>query len=269
LAHMHAVIDLQPGSQPMALRRTLITTIGEMAALVGALTTLDRRDFVSGDSYLAMAMTAAKESENDDLLAFVLGIRAFHAAYSGHLRQGLDYAAGSVDYAHGRASHTTQGWLAAVASELHATDSDDYHCREYLDQSEAALAAAEGQDEQPWIGLGHFDTAKLRAYRGGDLARLGRHREAQAELTSALDALPSSALKHRATACVDLAEAHLALREIDEACDRAEQALGLTQRTHHADSLRRIQLIHQQARELDRQAAAVRLLGEHLLFAGR
>jgi tetratricopeptide (TPR) repeat protein len=266
---MNAVIDLQPGAQPADIRRDLVNTIGEMAALIGALTTLDRRDFGTGESYLVMGLTAARKSENDDLLAFVLGIRAFHAAYGGNLRQGLDYAEGGVSYARGRASCTTRGWLAAVASELYATDRDDYRCRSYLDQAEIALMSAEAEDEHPWVGLGIFDIAKLRAYRGGNLARLGQHRAAQAELTAALAALPTSALKHRATACIDLAEAHLALREIDDACTWAEEALGLTERTHHADSLRRIHLIYRRARAVAGRSAAVRSLGEHLLFADR
>jgi tetratricopeptide (TPR) repeat protein len=266
LAHMAAIIDLRPGSHPSAVRTPLVATIGEMAALVGALTTLDMRDFRRGEGYLTMALTAATETANDDLISFVLGVRAFHAAYSGRIRHGLDYVQGAVSYAVGRASYTTRAWLSAVASELFAADRDDHRCRMHLDQAEAALATAVESDDQPWIGLGVFDAAKLRAYRGGDLSRLGRHREAQDELTAALESLPTSALKHRATAYIDLAEAHLPLGEVEEACGRALEALELTARTRHADSLRRIKLVHDQASGVDDRAASVRLLGERLLI---
>ena len=43
LAHLAAVIDLRPGWQPSAVRTPLVAAVGEMAALVGALTTLDMR----------------------------------------------------------------------------------------------------------------------------------------------------------------------------------------------------------------------------------
>jgi len=217
-----------------------------------------------------MALTAATETANDDLASFVLGVRAFHATYRGRIRDGLDYAQGAASYAAGgRASNTTRAWLSAVASEIFAADGDGNRCRRYLDEAEAALAVAAEHDDEPWVGLGVFDAAKLRAYRGGDLSRLGRHREAQHELTAALDSLPKSALKHRATAYIDLAETHLRLNEIEEVCGRALAALDLTEHTRHADSLRRIKLLHARACGVDQKTAPVRRLGERLLvFAG-
>jgi hypothetical protein len=62
----------------------------------------------------------------------------------------------------------------------------------------------------PWKGIGAFSTAKLSAYRGGDLMRLHRYAEAQAQLLLALDQLDPVFAKHRCTAHIDLAAAYMA-----------------------------------------------------------
>ena len=268
LAHIEAVISLRPGSYPANVCSPLVETIGEMATLVGALATLDMRDFQHGGYYLGLAMNAAKEAGSKDLIAFILGVRAFHAAYGGgSVLDGIDYAEGGVAEAEatGGASHTTRAWLTAVASELHAAAGNDYRSRELLEKSQASLTDVQ-DGEPPWIGLGTFDNAKLQAYRGGAFNRLGRHRDAQTELRSALNALPRTALKHRATACIDLAEAHLPLREIEETCTWVTHAVELTAQTRHADSLRRIRSIYKQVSEVDSKAKCTSQLGEKLLL---
>lgn len=254
LAHIDAVVSLRPGAQPPPLRVSLISTLGEMAALVGTLSSLDMRDFQHGSAYLSMAITAAQESNNTDLLAFTLGARAFHAAYSGHLADGIDFAEGGISEGANGASSTTRAWLAAVASELHATNNDDYRCRTLLDSAKKNLHEDDGQT---WVGIGVFDGSKLRAYRGGNLNRLGRHKEAQVELTDALSSLPETAFKHRATASIDLAEAHLPLGGIEEACHWGIHALELTAQTQHAGSLERIKVLYRRARTVSRDGAAI------------
>jgi len=262
LAHIDSLVSLRPGAQPTTVRNSLVSTIGEMAALVGTLTSLDMHDYQHGNVYLSMALSAAKEAGNKDLLAFTLGARAFHSAYSGRLTDGIDFAEGGITEAANGGSVTTRAWLAAVASELHASNNDDYKCRVRLDDSREILRQ---EDDQPWVGVGLFNDAKLRAYRGGNLNRLGRYSEAQAELTRAIELLPTTAFKHRATASIDLAESYLPSEELTEACSWAIQALALTAQTRHADSLDRIRALYRQACAIDHRARPVKTLGEQLL----
>lgn len=265
LAHIDAVVSLRPGAQSPSVRASLVSTVGEMAALVGTLASLDMHDYRHGNIYLSMALSAAQEAKNKDLLAFTLGARAFHAAYSGNLDDGIDFVEGGLSEASVGGSPTTRAWLAAVASELHATDNNDYRCRTLLDDSREILRE---NDDQPWVGVGLFNDAKLRAYRGGNLNRLGRYVEAQSELAEALRELPTTAFKHRATASIDLAEAHLPARELEEACSYAIQALGLTNQTQHTGTLQRIKSLYRSARVIDKNFSSVRALGDRLLISG-
>lgn len=265
LAHLNAIVSLRPGAQSALARTSLITVLGEMAALVGTLASLDMQDVKRGNFYLTMAINAAREAGNADLLSFTLGARAFHAAYSGHLEDGIDYAEGGLEEARkGNASATTRAWLAAVASELHATKQNDYQCQRLLEESIRILSTREA--EEPWIGVGMFDASKLKAYRGGNLKRLGRYVEAQTELHNAFHELPITAFKHRATAAIDLAESYMLFGDIGTACHWAGTSLALTTQTQHVGSLNRIKQLHRGMRAVDHNAAAVRVLGEQLIM---
>lgn len=253
--HLQLVVELRPESQTSTIRRTLVSTIAEMAALIGTMWSLDRQEFAIGEQYLQLAARAAAEAEDRDLIAFVLGGRAFHEAYSGDLAAGLHCIENAQAMAARGASATNRGWLAAVASELHASAGMERECRNLLEAAAHHLSAT---DEGPWVGVGAFDSAKLRAYHGGAYRRLGRYREAEAELTEALDELAPSMLKHRCTALIDLAETHVLARDADRAATRALDALALAQRTGHEASIRRIRVVHQDLRAYSEHSAATR-----------
>lgn len=239
--HLQLAMSLRPGEQPSPVRRQLVATIAEMAALIGTMWSLDRREYTTGEQYLRLAARAAREVDDPDLEAFVLGGKAFHTAYSGDLRSGLHYVEGGRRVAERGNSGTNRGWLAAVSSELLASAGMERECQQLLEQAEGHLATP---DEHPWVGVGAFNHAKLRAYHGGAMRRLGRYKRAEHELTKALEELPASMVKHRCTALVDLAETYALARDADRAAGRALEALGLAERTGHKDSVRRIRNIH-------------------------
>src|SRR5687768_9223744 len=81
----------------------------------------------------------------------------------------------------------TQGWLAAVASEVHAVAGDAAASLAALDQAGHALDQADEDDEGSWIGIGTFNHAKLEAYYGVCYLQLGRPEDAVPALTRALD----------------------------------------------------------------------------------
>lgn len=255
--HLQLLVDLRPGQQTAAVRAGLVTALGEMAVLIGTMWSLDRREFATGEQYLVLAARAAQEAFNPDLEAFVLGARAFHEAYSGNLSAGLYCIDNARLVARRGTSGTNRGWLAAVASELHASAGDQRRCQELLEVAADCLSEAE---EGPWVGVGAFDSAKLRAYRGGAMRRLGRYGEAVKELTEALDELSPSMLKHRCTALIDLAEAHVLARDADQAAIRALEALTLAQRTGHEASVQRLRSVHRDLQSYAYGVGAVKQL---------
>ncbi len=127
---------------------------------------------------------------------------------------------------------------------MHATlgPGEEAACMRLLEMAQQQLA--EPLPSQPWKGIGAFDAGKLTAYRGGDLMRLGRYPQAQAELHAALAQLDPAFAKHRCTAHIDLATAYLQDGKVDEGVEHAVNALDIVAVTRHADSLRRVEHLY-------------------------
>lgn len=256
LGAAHGTLNLLTEMMPHAGRHQdrLVTAVGQTAGLIGVMLTLDLDDFDAGGRYLSIAARAAQQAGNNELLAFILGARAFHAAYSDDSNGGREYADAALSIAKRGISPITHGWLSAVASEMYATRQDEITCRQLLDNAASHLEAAD--PNEPWTGIGVFNAEKLAAYVGGDLMRLGRYREAQQALHDALDKLDESLVKHRCTAYVDLAEAYAANGQLDEATGYAMNALTIVSGTRHAVSLKRIEKLYRSVRDVDKAASS-------------
>jgi tetratricopeptide (TPR) repeat protein len=187
----------------------------------------------------------------------------FHARYSGKRKEAVDLIEQARDAAARVASPLTQGWLAAVASEVHAVAGDAEASLGALEQAGHALDQADEDDEASWIGIGTFNHAKLEAYQGVCYLQLGRPADAVPALTRALDTLDPALRKHRCTALADLATGLIQLHEVEEGCERASQSLTLAAELRHAVSVDRIRKLRQQLRPWQR-SPAVRQLTEQL-----
>lgn len=156
-----------------------------------------------------------------------------------------------------------RAWVHAVASEMHASTGDEAACRNAIDTARYWLDGP--LDDERWGGIGWFDLGKVDAYEGGDLVRLGRHELALPILDAALEHLELSMRRHRATAHADRADAHAAAGHHDAAVADAHASLTLLEEVHHAETLRRITVLHQSLRTL--RTPASRSLAEHLIHA--
>lgn len=256
---------LEPALQPELIRTALLRHVGEMAALAGTVQMLDLGDFHAADPLLRLAATCGKEIGDRELIAVAYGCRAFHAGYGGVRREdvedGLDWAQAAQDAAWSGGSPRTIAWVCAVASEMHASLGDADGAFQALEEARRALERP-AQDER-WAGIGWLDEAKVDAYEGGDLVRLGRHDQAIDRLSTALGGLGPSMARHRATALVDRADALAASGDMEAACRDAGQALETVARVHHAETLRRITNVARVVR--GHQSPAGRALRENLL----
>jgi transcriptional regulator with XRE-family HTH domain len=265
LGQIRLVFSLAPASQPELARAALQRHVGEMAALAGVVHMLDLGDFQAADPLLRLASNCGKQIGDRELVAVAYGCRAFHAGYGGDAREsleeGLDWAQAAQEAAWSGASPRTTAWTCAVASEMHASLGDADGAFEALDAARRALDRP-AQDER-WAGIGWLDEAKLEAYEGGDLVRLGRHGQAIERLTAALDALAPTMARHRATALVDRADALAGSGDMEAACRDAIQALETVEQVHHAETMRRITNVARVAR--GHQSSAARALREHLM----
>ncbi|GAA1396745.1 hypothetical protein ACFQZ4_11910 [Catellatospora coxensis] len=253
LAHLRLTYALDPRFQPEPTRTALLTVIGEMAALIGALYLLDRGDQANGWRYVDLAWEAAKAADSAELQTIILGGRSFGVAhYAGDHRTGLELAAYACEVADGGASNETRGWAAAVASERAASIGDLSECHRRLSASRAALAGA--PSETVPLGIGIFNADKLNAYEGGDMVRLGRYRDAEPVLDAAISRLDPALQRHRCTALIDRAEARLGADEVDGACSDGQAALELVAQVQHSGNLKRLRALATRARDTGSQA---------------
>jgi transcriptional regulator with XRE-family HTH domain len=239
---LNLLTDLAPGAG--SHRDRLVSLIGQAGTLAGVILMLDMADFATARRYLAIGARAAQQADDNELAAISLSCRAFHATYGGDPMAGLAYAKGALEVAATGIHPRSHGWVAAVASEMHATlgPTEEAGCMSALETAWQQLAAP--MPAQPWKGIGAFDNSKLRAYRGGDLVRLGRHAEAQAQLQAALDELDPALVKHRCTAHIDLAEAYVRDDKPGEGAHHASSALRIITGTRHLHSLRRVEAVY-------------------------
>jgi transcriptional regulator with XRE-family HTH domain len=244
--HMQLVLSLRPGDQVPAVRRELLVTAGEMAAVSGCVLGLDLGRWSDVGPYLDLAYRAAREAADPELETVVWACRAFQAAYGqGNKRLGVDFADAAVTAGRGGACDNTRAWAAAVLSERHADLGDEVASRRRLDQAQAALARDRG--DRYWSGIGAFNPAKLTAYEGGNNGRLGHYDPAVDALSTALIELDPSMVRHRCTALIDRAEAHHGNGDVDAACADARAALTLVAETQHTDTVRRVEKVARSA----------------------
>ncbi len=100
-----------------AERDRVVSLIGQAGTLLASAFALDLEDFEAARPYLRLAMRAAQESQDAELMAFTLGGRAFHAAHGGDPRAGVAFADAALDAVRAGIHQRTHGWLLAVASE--------------------------------------------------------------------------------------------------------------------------------------------------------
>jgi tetratricopeptide (TPR) repeat protein len=242
---IHELLD---GSMKPKVRDRLTATAAEATALVGVMLLMDLYSFDAAWSKLIDALNAAQEAKAQELEAFILGCMAFNAGYTGRRVEAIDLITQARKLGAEVDGTRTRGWLAAVEGELRARTGNAKACLAALEAAEDSLRAIAGVDERPWVGIGAFDSAKLKGYYGLCYLQLKRPQEAVRELTEAIDSLDPAFRKHRCTALADLATALIRLGEIQEGCQRASQAFTLAIELRHAVSVDRI-------RDLDRHLA--------------
>lgn len=258
---LQLVTSLKPKTQPAHLRNSLLAHMAEMASLAAVLLSLDLGDQEQADAYMDLGFQIAKEIGSEELSALILGGRAFRTSYSGDPEGGLDYALAAVDAAERGASARMRAWTNAVASEMYSSTGDEYGFRSSVEASRTLLAGS--MDDERWGGIAWFDLSKADAYEGSDLVRLGHFDEALPSLDQALDRLSPEMLRHRCTAFISRAEAHVGAGHVEQACEDSHAALDLVEQVQHRETLRRVTDLHHTLRNT--KTAGTRSLSEHLI----
>jgi transcriptional regulator with XRE-family HTH domain len=231
-------------------RRRLLRNFTVVATLAGRVASEDLGDAASGRAHYSVALDSAREADDDQAIAIVLG----HTAQLAHAEAMTTAAMNHLDAAraHAERAPAVAPWLASIQATIHA-DSGDHTAA--ID----ALHRAEPTTPQPAtrsLFLLDYSPAHLAAAVGHVHLQAGHHTAAQAALAAALDQLPPTARRARILALTDFAMTELHADNLPDACHHAITAADLLNRIPYASGTTRLRAF---------RAAAARPINPHAL----
>ncbi|WP_030257526.1 MULTISPECIES: helix-turn-helix domain-containing protein [Streptomyces] len=181
---------------------------------------------------------AAAEAKAPMYLAHAMAEQAYVLSAAGK----SDLAVQLVQEAHRsvgtKASPRLAAWLHAAEAELLAQAGQIEACRHSLDLAAATLPAGSSDRDPDMLSI-FLNDSHLTRWRGNVLARLGDD-AAMSDLYNALANMDTTFTRATAGLHCDLAQAHLAREEQDEAVNHLRQARLLANRTGSARQRARI-----------------------------
>jgi tetratricopeptide (TPR) repeat protein len=236
--HLRRMLEMSDRATSTVAQRRLMRAIGDAAQLAGWLA-IDAQNYHQALSRCRLALGVAEKINDRALHAYTLGVISYI-----HLHAGNGGAALRVfDTAKDLASH---GVPAAVTSWIYEAVGEAYGLRGERRPGIAALTTAERQfdgvtvDNTPvWLSFFNADCHAARL-KGRCLMRLDQPKEALSALHEALTILPSTFVRERSGTLIDLAYAHVHLKQVEDACHVASQADVLARRTRSERNRRRL-----------------------------
>lgn len=224
-----------PGTrQPIALALAGASTLAAWQALdTGAVERAWR--------HYELAKRAAQDADAPMYLAHAMAEQAYVLCEAGRPALGVDLVRDARRTVAGRASARLTAWLWAAEAELCAQAGMPDECRRALDAATAAIPEGP-EDRDPDMLSIFLNGTHLARWQGNVLAMLGDD-EAVGRLYEGLEALDPTFVRAQAGVRYDLAHAHLARGEYDQAGTHLRQARLLANRTGSVRQLRRIDLL--------------------------
>jgi hypothetical protein len=259
LEHFRDVTRLLDSPLPVARRQRLAVVAGHLAGLAGSLA-FDLRDEGKALAYFKVAVQAADDADSPDLAAWALATRSLIPTYTGDPGAALRLLVEAQDRARGHVSLSRVAWLAALEARAQAGLGDAAASLAALDRATRAIERAEPAGGR--FANDFFDRPRLAGFRGTSHLLLGQPRAAQAALGDVLALRDPADVKGRSLARLDLAQAYVQDRAIDEACAAVADSLAIRQENRVGPILRRAREVRaslepwrdeQPVKELDEQ----------------
>ncbi|WP_411129890.1 XRE family transcriptional regulator [Streptomyces sp. x-19] len=188
-----------------------------------------------------LAKRAARDAESPMYLAHAMGEQAYVLCEAGRPSLGLDLVRDAQRSLGQGGSPRLRAWLYAAEAELcaHAGMPDD--CRRALDAAVASIPPGP-EDRDPDMLSIFLNGGHLARWRGNVLAMLGDD-DAVSSLYGALEIADPTFVRANAGLHTDIARAHLARAEYDDANTHLRQARLLASRTGSVRQRRRVDLL--------------------------
>ncbi|MGW1199529.1 XRE family transcriptional regulator [Streptomyces sp. NPDC002536] len=182
---------------------------------------------------------AAQEADEPMYLAHAMAEQAYVLCDAGRPELAVDLVQDAWRVGGSRMSPRLQAWLHAAEAEVCARAGRADDCRRSIDKAAACLPDGEEARDPDMLSI-FLNGGHLERWRGNALAILGDD-EAVGSLYAALEALDPTFIRATSGLRCDLAQAHLAREEFDQAQDHLRQARLLASRTGSVRHRRRIE----------------------------
>ncbi|RBM21662.1 hypothetical protein DI005_09025 [Prauserella sp. PE36] len=239
LDQLHSLIKQLEGllsySTARGQREALAQVLVEASTLAGWVS-LDRNAISQAWGHYERAKAAAREFGSPTALAHALAEQAFVLIDIGETASAVEQLDHARSLGEHRVSSLLQAWLTAASGEGFAAAGDGPQALRAFDSADELLPVDPHDPSLPFLFLGD---SHLDRWRGNALAKLGEP-EAIQHLTDALPRLPAAFVRARVGMMVDLAFAHAAAGDRDEAQRYARQARQLGLQIRSDRHLRRL-----------------------------
>ncbi|MFE4516228.1 XRE family transcriptional regulator [Kitasatospora sp. NPDC056783] len=199
------------------------------AATLGAWQALDVGATERAWRHYELGKRAAAEAKEPMYLAHAMAEQAYVLSSAGKPDLAVQLAQEAHRTVGGKASPRLLAWLHAAEAELLAQAGRPDDCRRSLDRAAGALPSGDTDRDPDMLSI-FLNGNHLTRWRGNVLARLGDD-NAMNDLYAALAGMDATFTRARAGLHCDLAQAHLAREERDQAVNHLRQARLLANRT--------------------------------------
>jgi tetratricopeptide (TPR) repeat protein len=182
---------------------------------------------------------AAKEAEEPMYLAHATAEQAYVLCDAGRANMAVELIRDAQRVGGKMMSPRLQAWLYAAEAEICAKAGMPDDCRRALENARRCLPPGEEARDPDMLSI-FLNRGHLTRWRGNALALLGDD-DAVSNLYSALDTMDPTFIRASSGLRCDLAQAHLARAEYDQAQEHLRQARLLANRTGSVRHRRRIE----------------------------
>lgn len=216
-----------PGSYGEDVGRGLFRAVAELTELAGWLS-FDSGRHALAQRYHIQALRLAQAADDRAYGAYVMANMACQAVYLGHGWEAVQLARAAQQGAGGALTHRAQALVLAMEARGHAAMNNERACSEALRAAERSLEASDGDDDPGWCQ--YFDKAELAHEFAHCHRDLGMPHATQRFAHEAIGIRADGYTRRCAQDTTFMAAAHLVERELDQACAKAGEALGIASR---------------------------------------
>ncbi|EHY91101.1 tetratricopeptide repeat protein [Saccharomonospora azurea] len=227
--------DLLSFSTARGQREALAGVLTEASTLAGWVA-LDRNAISQAWNHYERAKAAAREFGSTTALAHALAEQAFVLIDIGESQHAVEQLEHARSLGEGAVPPLLRAWLTAASGEGFAAAGHRDEALRAFDTAHTLLPTDPNDASLPFLFLGD---SHLDRWRGNAMAKLGEP-DAVEHLTEALPRLPKAFVRARVAMMVDLAFAHAAAGNRDQAQHYARQARQLGKQIRSDRHLRRL-----------------------------